>query len=32
MTNREARQAIPPAFTEHIGDMLMAALTTAVAS
>ena len=32
MTNREARQAIPPAFTEHIGEMLMAALTTAVAS
>jgi C-5 cytosine-specific DNA methylase len=32
MTNREAREAIPPAFTQHIGEQLMAALTTAVAS
>ncbi len=23
MTNREARQAIPPAYTEHIGHYLM---------
>jgi hypothetical protein len=27
MTNREARQAIPPAMTEHIGNMLMEVLS-----
>jgi len=27
MTNREAREAIPPAYTEHIGIQLMAALS-----
>ena len=26
MTNREARQAIPPAFTHHIGELLAAAI------
>lgn len=31
MTNREAREAIPPAFTEHIGHLLMRELA-AVAS
>lgn len=32
MTNREARQAIPPAYTTHIGEMLAAALTTGAAA
>jgi hypothetical protein len=27
MTNREAREAIPPAYTEHIGHYLLAELT-----
>jgi DNA (cytosine-5)-methyltransferase 1 len=31
MTNLEGRQAIPPAFTEHIGRQAMAHLTAAVA-
>jgi DNA (cytosine-5)-methyltransferase 1 len=32
MTNRGARQAIPPAFTEHLGGLLLAALTTGAAA
>jgi len=27
MTNREAREAIPPAYTQHIGEQLLAHLT-----
>ena len=27
MTNREARQAIPPAFTQHVGELLLAAIS-----
>jgi DNA (cytosine-5)-methyltransferase 1 len=30
MTNREARQAIPPAFTQHIGEALLTHLTTRI--
>ena len=32
MTNREARQAIPPAYATHIGEQLLAALTTGAAA
>lgn len=32
MTKLEARQAIPPAYTQHVGEWLMTAITTEVAA